>query len=122
MHVVEQAIQVVGALLILAAFVLVQLDRLRPSTWTYLWLNLVGSAILAVDALIGREIGFLSWKACGRRCRSGASSRSHVAPSPTRSDTDRGSGTSRSGAGRRPHSGPPRRSPRPIGIRHTMHA
>ena len=59
MHAVEQAIQVVGALLILAAFVLVQLDRLRPSTWTYLWLNLVGSAILAVDALIGREIGFL---------------------------------------------------------------
>ena len=59
MHALEQAIQVVGALLILAAFVLVQLDRLEPSTWTYLWLNLVGSAILAVDALLGREIGFL---------------------------------------------------------------
>ncbi|MGH8892654.1 MAG: CBU_0592 family membrane protein [Actinomycetes bacterium] len=59
MHAVEQVIQVVGALLILIAFVLVQLGRLRPSTWNYLWLNFVGSTVLAVDALIGREIGFL---------------------------------------------------------------
>ena len=59
MHALEQAIQVVGALLILAAFVLVQLDRLRPSTWTYLWLNLVGAAILAVLAFAEEQWGFL---------------------------------------------------------------
>ena len=59
MHALGQVIQIIGALLILVAFVLVQLGRLRPSTWTYLWLNFVGSAVLAVDALVGREIGFL---------------------------------------------------------------
>ena len=59
MHAVEQTIQVAGALMILAAFVLVQLRRLEPSTWAYLWLNFVGSAVLAVDAFLGGEIGFL---------------------------------------------------------------
>lgn len=59
MHVVDQVIQILGALLILIAFVFVQVNRLRPSTWFYLWLNFVGSAVLAVDALIGGELGFL---------------------------------------------------------------
>ncbi len=55
----SQIVQVLGALLILAAFAGVQLRRLRPDTWTYLWLNLVGSAVLAVLALLGRDWGFL---------------------------------------------------------------
>jgi hypothetical protein len=54
-----QVMQVVGALLILAAFVLAQLGRLHPSAVSYLWLNLVGSAILAVLAALGSNWGFL---------------------------------------------------------------
>jgi membrane-bound ClpP family serine protease len=54
----DQVIQVGGALLILAAFVAAQLGRLDPYAWAYLILNLVGSAILTVDAYLGREWGF----------------------------------------------------------------
>ena len=55
----DQAIQIVGALLILAAFTAVQLERMRPDSRVYLALNLVGSAILAVLALIGSQWGFV---------------------------------------------------------------
>ena len=55
----EQVLQVVGALLILVAFVLGQLGRLRVDSPAYLWPNLVGSAILAVLAAIGSNWGFL---------------------------------------------------------------
>jgi membrane-bound ClpP family serine protease len=55
----DQVIQVGGALLILVAFVAAQLGRLDPQAWSYLILNLVGSAILTVDAYLGREWGFL---------------------------------------------------------------
>ena len=55
----EQVIQVAGALLVLAAFVSVQSGRLDPSTRAYLILNLVGASILAVDAAIHAQIGFL---------------------------------------------------------------
>jgi membrane-bound ClpP family serine protease len=55
----DQVIQVVGALLILVAFTAVQLRRMRPDSRLYLVLNLVGSAILAVLALVGSQWGFL---------------------------------------------------------------
>jgi membrane-bound ClpP family serine protease len=55
----DQVIQVVGALLILVAFVAAQLGRLDPQAWSYLILNLVGSVILTVDAYLGHEWGFL---------------------------------------------------------------
>lgn len=55
----DQVIQVVGALLILTAFTAVQLERMRPDSRLYLALNLVGSAILAVLALIGSQWGFV---------------------------------------------------------------
>lgn len=55
----DQVIQVVGALLILTAFTAVQLDRMRPDSRVYLFLNLVGSVILAVLALIGSQWGFV---------------------------------------------------------------
>ena len=55
----EQVLQVVGALLILVAFVLAQAGRLRTEAVSYLWLNLVGSAILAVLAALGSNWGFL---------------------------------------------------------------
>jgi hypothetical protein len=56
---VDQVIQIVGALLILAAFTAVQLERMRPDSRLYLALNLAGSAILAVLALLAQQWGFV---------------------------------------------------------------
>jgi hypothetical protein len=55
----DQVIQVVGALLILAAFAAVQFGRMQPSSRLYLALNLVGSAILAVLAVRSSQWGFV---------------------------------------------------------------
>jgi uncharacterized membrane protein len=55
----DQVIQIVGALLILAAFTAVQLERMRPDSRLYLALNLVGSVILAVLALLASQWGFV---------------------------------------------------------------
>ena len=55
----DQIFQLAGALVILAAFVAMQLGRMSPNTRIYLWLNLVGSLVLAVAALIGEDWGFL---------------------------------------------------------------
>lgn len=52
-------LQVIGALLILAAFVANQADRMSPHSVTYLSLNVVGSIILSVLALITENWGFL---------------------------------------------------------------
>jgi hypothetical protein len=56
---VDQVIQIVGALLILTAFAAVQLRRMRPDSRLYLALNLVGSVILAVLALVASQWGFV---------------------------------------------------------------
>jgi hypothetical protein len=56
---VDQLIQIVGALLILAAFAAVQFDRMRPDSRLYLTLNLVGSAVLAVLAVTASQWGFV---------------------------------------------------------------
>jgi hypothetical protein len=55
----DQVVQVAGALLILAAFMAAQLGRLDTTSRAYLWLNLVGSLILAVLAAVERQYGFL---------------------------------------------------------------
>ena len=55
----DQVIQIVGALLILAAFAAVQFDRMRPDSRLYLTLNLLGSAILAVLAVLAAQWGFV---------------------------------------------------------------
>ncbi len=52
-------IQIGGSLLILVPFVLAQLGRLTPASVAYLVLNLGGSLVLAVDAALGRQWGFL---------------------------------------------------------------
>jgi hypothetical protein len=52
-------LQVLGALIILCAFVAVQSGRVQPSSRTPLSMNLVGSALLAAVALSGRQWGFL---------------------------------------------------------------
>lgn len=54
-----QLIQVVGSLLVLAGFALAQRGVLDLKSVRYLTLNLIGSAILAVEAVIERQWGFL---------------------------------------------------------------
>ncbi len=54
-----QIVQLLGALLILVPFILVQRRLLSPQSLPYLLLNLVGSASLAALALIGEQWGFL---------------------------------------------------------------
>jgi hypothetical protein len=56
---VDQLIQIIGALLILAAFAAVQFDRMSPDSRLYLALNLVGSIILAVLAVAASQWGFV---------------------------------------------------------------
>ena len=54
----DQLIQIIGALLVLAAFAAVQFDRMRPDSQRYLTLNLIGSTILTVLALVESQWGF----------------------------------------------------------------
>ncbi len=55
----EQVIQLIGAALILTAFVLAQIERLQPSSATYLTLNFLGGLILAAVAALDLDLGFL---------------------------------------------------------------
>ncbi|HVY76939.1 MAG TPA: hypothetical protein VG898_00345 [Solirubrobacterales bacterium] len=55
----DQVVQVIGAVLILVAYIAAQLERLDPSSRLYLGLNLAGSLILAVLAASGSQWGFL---------------------------------------------------------------
>lgn len=57
--VVDQVVQVVGSLLVLAGFAAGQRGWLSPHSPTYLSLNFAGSATLAVEAAIGEQWGFL---------------------------------------------------------------
>jgi len=56
---VDQIVQIVGAMLILAAFAGAQFGRLDQRAISYLVLNLVGSIILAVLAAVESQYGFL---------------------------------------------------------------
>ena len=56
---VDQAVQVIGSLLVLAGFAAAQRGWLSPRSRTYLTLNVVGSATLAVEAALGAQWGFL---------------------------------------------------------------
>ena len=55
----DQVIQIAGAVLILAGFILSQTNRLSATSYSYLLLNLAGAAILAVLAFQGRRWGFV---------------------------------------------------------------
>jgi hypothetical protein len=57
--VMDQVVQVLGSLLILAAFAGAQRGSLASTSVTYLVLNLVGSAVLAVLAAREEQWGFL---------------------------------------------------------------
>ncbi len=54
-----QAVQIVGSLLVLAGFALAQRGVLHQKSRSYLLLNLTGSAVLAVEAVVERQWGFL---------------------------------------------------------------
>jgi hypothetical protein len=56
---IDLLLEVMGAILILVAFVLAQFRGLDRHGSPYLLLNLVGAAILAVSAAIHRQWGFL---------------------------------------------------------------
>jgi hypothetical protein len=62
-----QLVQILGSLLVLAAFVANQRGVLTTTSRPYLLLNLAGSAILGVLAALGHQWGFLllegSWAA-----------------------------------------------------------
>jgi len=54
----DQVVQLIGAVLILTAFVLAQQRRMTTDSVAYLVLNAVGAAILAVVAVADGDIGF----------------------------------------------------------------
>ena len=58
-HVVVIALELAGALLILAGYILGQLRLLDQHSLVYLILNLAGSAVLAVIAFVDERWGFL---------------------------------------------------------------
>jgi hypothetical protein len=53
-------VQLLGAGLVLAAFALLQLHVLRADSRTYLVLNAVGSGVLAGNAAVGAQWGFVA--------------------------------------------------------------
>jgi hypothetical protein len=59
-----QLVQVFGSLLILIAFVAAQRNALSTTSRSYLLLNFVGSAVLAVLAAQERQAGFLLLEFC----------------------------------------------------------
>jgi hypothetical protein len=56
---VGQIVQIAGSLLVLAGFAAAQRGLLDPRSRVYLLLNLVGSATLAVQAVLVAQWGFL---------------------------------------------------------------
>jgi hypothetical protein len=55
----DQFIQILGAVLVLIAYIAAQLRMLDGKSYPYLVLNLLGSGLLAVLAAAGTQWGFL---------------------------------------------------------------
>lgn len=54
-----QSVQILGAILILAAYVLAQFRVVQQESYSYLVPNLIGSAVLTVDAWAEQQWGFV---------------------------------------------------------------
>ncbi len=54
-----QAISLVGALLVLGAFGLLNLGKLRPTDISYGLINFIGAALLTWVAVVDRRAGFI---------------------------------------------------------------
>ena len=63
----DQVVQLIGAVFILAAFVLAQQRRMATDSVVYLAFNALGAGLLAVVAVLDRDIGFtlleITWAA-----------------------------------------------------------
>ena len=55
----DQFVQILGAVLVLVAYIAAQLRMLDAKSYPYLVLNLLGSGLLAVLAAAGAQWGFL---------------------------------------------------------------
>jgi hypothetical protein len=53
------ALQFIGAIIILVPFALLLLGHMARQGAAYLWLNLIGSTLLAIDAWLQRQWGFI---------------------------------------------------------------
>jgi hypothetical protein len=78
---IGQLAQIAGSLLILVPFGLAQLGRLEARSRAALLLNLAGSSILAADAAVGSQWGFLlPGRSLGRRLGHRADTRAARGP------------------------------------------
>ena len=59
MQLIVQGLSLLGAILILGAFVALQTGRWTSARPVYLWWNLIGAILLLVVAAIDRRIGFI---------------------------------------------------------------
>jgi hypothetical protein len=59
MEIVFQSLSLVGAGLILVAYMALQRRRVSSSGKTYLWANFLGAALLAIVAIRDRRAGFI---------------------------------------------------------------
>jgi hypothetical protein len=55
----DPLVQVAGALLVLAAYLLLQVGVVTQRSRLYTWFNLIGASVLAVDAFVEEQWGFL---------------------------------------------------------------
>jgi hypothetical protein len=60
----DQAVQVLGSLSILAAFVAAQVGATSTTSRAYLGLNLLGSLVLTAIAVFELQLGFLLLEGC----------------------------------------------------------
>lgn len=56
---VFDTVQIIAALLVLACFLLAQVDRINPSGYRYLIPNFLGSGVMTSTAVIAGEWGFV---------------------------------------------------------------
>ena len=54
-----QAVSLIGALLVLGAFALLNTGKLRPTDLSYVLANFVGASLLAWVAVADRRVGFI---------------------------------------------------------------